>query len=157
MPPSTFPIFPSLLADTLSSMETSAYREGATRCSACAQQMQEQPIDGEMVDVCEACGGVWIDPSDGDIGDIATKVRVPETATEQDPDSSIARTCPRCATRLASLTVKDVELFRCGTCRGTFVPRVMLDAAMWIHAEDETPPETALDGLRGWVKYLLGR
>jgi Zn-finger nucleic acid-binding protein len=119
--------------------------------------MQEQPVDGEMVDVCEGCGGVWIDPSDGDIGDIATKVRVPETADADDPDSSLARTCPRCAERLGPITVRDVRLYRCLTCRGTFVPRVMLDAAMWIHQDDEAPPPTALDGLRSWVRLLVGR
>jgi Zn-finger nucleic acid-binding protein len=118
--------------------------------------MQEQPIDGEMVDVCEACGGVWIDPSDGDIGDIATQVHVPETATEEDPDSSLPRTCPRCAVRLPRVIVRDVGLYRCGTCRGSFIPRVMLDAAMWLHEEDEAPPPTAIEGLRGWVRLLLG-
>jgi Zn-finger nucleic acid-binding protein len=119
--------------------------------------MQEQPIDGEMVDVCEACGGIWVDPSDGDIGEIATQVRVPETANEEDPDASLPRTCPRCVVPLGPIIVRDVGLFRCGTCRGTFVPRVMLDAAMWIHGEDEAPPPTAIDGLRGWVRLLLGR
>jgi hypothetical protein len=33
----------------------------------------------------------------------------------------------------------------------------MLDAAMWIHGEDDAPPPTAIDGLRGWVRLLLGR
>jgi Zn-finger nucleic acid-binding protein len=137
-------------------MEGTAYRQGGTRCSACASLMQEQPIDGEMVDVCESCGGVWIDPTDGEIGPIATQVHVPDTATEEN-DSSHQRTCPRCSVGLAPLTIKEVGLFRCGTCRGTFIPRVMLDAAMWLHDEDEAPPPTALDGLRGWVKLLLGR
>ena len=138
-------------------MERGAYREGAARCPACAQQMQEQPVDGEMVDVCEACGGVWIDPGDGDIGDIAAQVKVPEAGGEEDPDASLPRTCPRCAERLRAMTVRDVGLYRCGTCRGTFIPRLMLDAAMWIHHEDEAPPPTALEGLRGWVRFLLAR
>lgn len=138
-------------------METTPYREGSTRCSACAQQMQEQPIDGEMVDVCDACGGVWIDPTDGGIGDIATQVHVPATATEGDPDASLPRTCPRCEVHLAPLRVRDVGLYRCWTCRGTFIPRMMLDAAMWLHEEDEAPPKAAMEGLRGWVRFLLGR
>jgi Zn-finger nucleic acid-binding protein len=134
-----------------------AYREGGARCPACSQAMQDQPIDGARVDVCEACGGVWMEPSAGDIGEIATQVHVPETVADAEVDASLPRTCPRCAVRLMAITVNDVGLFRCGACSGTFIPRAMLDAAMWLHYEDEAPPPTALEGLRGWVRLLLGR
>ena len=134
-----------------------AYRQGGTRCPGCTQAMAEQPVLDAMVDVCESCGGVFIDPGDGPIADVVTQVHVPDAADEPEADSSLPRTCPRCVVPLGRTIVSDVRLYRCSTCGGTFVPRLMLDAAMWLREEDQEPPPTAIEGLRGWVRYLLGR
>ena len=92
------------------------------------------------VDLCAACGGLWVDWFDGAVHTLASEaaaVRVdreapsPSASAEKVPG---AQTCPRCHQRLQpelyrfpdaapGELVGDVELLRCSECLGSFVPR----------------------------------
>src|SRR5262245_33382156 len=134
----------------------SEYRDNATlRCPACGAVMLAQAIEQAIIDVCDECGGVWADAEDGNIATIATQARVPEHVDEV--TAELPTTCPRCARRLAPWTADNVTLDRCRRCGGTFIPRVAIDAAMWLLPDAGEPPPTGLEGLAGWVKRILGR
>lgn len=134
----------------------SEYRNDATlRCPACDAVMVAQAIEHAVIDVCEECGGVWVDPEDGDVGTVATQAHVPELRDEV--QRAMPKTCPRCAAALAPWTVGDVALSRCGGCGGSFIPRPAIDAAMWLTPDAGAPPPDPIAGLGGWVRRLLGR
>jgi len=133
-----------------------SYRTDATlRCPACVVPMQSQSIQDAVIDVCEECGGVWVDPEDGDVGTVATQAHVPEPSSDAALRPAI--TCPRCAGTLAAWTVDEVTLSRCAACSGIFIPHAAVDGAMWLTPEAGQPPLTGLGGLGGWVRRLLGR
>ena len=134
----------------------SGYRDNTIlRCPACGAMMLSQAIERATIDVCEKCGGVWVDPEDGDLGTVATQAHVPETCDEA--INAAPTTCPRCAAVLAPWTVGEVALSRCNGCGGSFVPRAAIDTAMWLPPDASDSPPDPIAGLAGWVRRFLGR
>lgn len=103
--------------------------------------MRAEIVPSAEVDVCGACGGVWIDWFDGAIDTLAVEAEsaLVERGT---PPPGIAKTvpergtraCPRCQRALVpdmhrfvdardDELVTGVELLRCSECVGSFVPR----------------------------------
>ena len=116
----------------------SEYRDNAIlRCPACGAVMLAQAIEQATIDVCDDCGGVWADAQDGDVATVATQVHVPEQVDEAPP--LLPTTCPRCAGPLAAWAVDNATLSRCERCRGTFLPRTAIDAAMWLPRVSRRP------------------
>jgi Zn-finger nucleic acid-binding protein len=132
--------------------DRSAYRDGTIRCPGCAEIMRQEPVPSAEVDVCDACGGLWIDWFDGDIPTLAAEAEAARVDRESALLTPIPRgpaihgggTCPRCMRALAADTfrfpdadpnelIDHVELLRCAECAGSFVPRasahLLLDRA----------------------------
>jgi Zn-finger nucleic acid-binding protein len=114
--------------------------------------MRQEPVPSAEVDVCDACGGLWIDWFDGDIPTLAAEAAEARASRESVLPTSIPRrravygtgACPRCLRALAADTfrfpdaspdelIDHVELLRCAECAGSFVPRasahLLLDRA----------------------------
>ena len=100
------------------------------------------------VDVCDACGGLWIDWFDGDIPTLAAEAEAARldrgTPIPSGPAMQAHGICPRCTKTLQADTfrfpdategelIDHVELLRCAECAGSFVPRasahLLLDRA----------------------------
>lgn len=100
---------------------TGGYRDQAIRCSGCAEPMRRLSLpkaDAE-VDVCDGCGGAWIDWFDGDLRAVATETlrlsdagtaaggrgASPPSADAQRPSRNEAiavGACPRCTKQLVT-------------------------------------------------------
>lgn len=112
--------------------------------------MRAEPVPSAEVDVCDQCGGLWIDWFDGNIETLATEAEaarvhrgtpppgvIPAHASPmRDPraPSKGSNACPRCMQMLIPELYKfqdaseaellnGVELLRCTDCAGSFVPR----------------------------------
>ena len=131
--------------------ERSAYRDGTIRCPGCSEIMRQEPCPTNAsaeVDVCDACGGLWIDWFDGDIPTLAAEAEAARvdrgTPIPKGPVNAGNGTCPRCLRALRADTfrfpdaspdelIDHVELLRCEECAGSFVPRasahLLLDRA----------------------------
>jgi hypothetical protein len=103
--------------------------------------MRAEPVPSAEVDVCDACGALWIDWFDGDISTLAAEAEAarvdrgepsPIRANAVEPRGS--GHCPRCTRPLTPESyrfhdaapdelVRDVDLLRCPECAGSFVPR----------------------------------
>lgn len=108
------------------------------RCPGCGEVMRAESVPSAEVDVCDACGGLWIDWFDGDVPTLAAEaeaVRV-ERGTPVPPvaGSSAHGLCPRCVRALAPDVyrfpdtqagdlIPHVDLLRCEECAGSFVSR----------------------------------
>lgn len=110
--------------------------------------MRQEPVPSAEVDVCDACGGLWIDWFDGDIPTLAAEAEEARasrgTPIPSRPASPGHGSCPRCTRPLHADTfhfpeaaagdlIDHVELLRCEECAGSFVPRpsahLLLDRA----------------------------
>jgi Zn-finger nucleic acid-binding protein len=88
----------------------SGYRGIAVRCPGCAEPMSIEQIAEAEVDVCNACGGMWVDWFDGEVRKVATQVLATEpvrASRPSAPTSSLRNeavatgACPRCTRQLA--------------------------------------------------------
>ncbi|MBX3230158.1 MAG: zf-TFIIB domain-containing protein [Labilithrix sp.] len=115
----------------------SAYRRTTMRCPGCGEVMRAENVPSAEVDVCDACGGLWIDWFDGDVPTLAAEAEAArvERGTPVPPDATATRgACPRCGRALApdvyrfpdaqpGELVAHVDLLRCEECAGSFVSR----------------------------------
>lgn len=145
----------------------SAYRDGTIRCPGCAEIMRQEPVPSAEVDVCDHCGGLWIDWFDGDIPTLAVEAEAArvERGTPIPSGPAVAGNgiCPRCTRALQADTfrfpeatpedlIDHVELLRCADCAGSFVPR----ASAHLLLERAKEPTQAI-GLWEAVVALLKR
>lgn len=147
----------------------SGYRGIAVRCPGCAEPMTAHHISEAEVDVCNACGGMWVDWFDGEVKKVATEVLAGETErlSRPTPPTSSLRAeavatgaCPRCTRQLAIeryvvkterkegdetkvlVTQTGADLLRCEECAGVFVPRASATLLATL-PPDEVPPSSA--------------
>jgi Zn-finger nucleic acid-binding protein len=147
-----------------------AYRGGILRCPGCAEPMRREPVPSAEIDVCEACGGLWVDWFDGDVRALATEAeaarqgRGPGRASSPGAGAP-AGACPRCRQALRpelhrfsdarpGELVDGVELFRCPECAGSFVPRP--SAHLLLDRVREPPAVTLREALVLLLKRLVG-
>ncbi len=118
-----------------------AYRGRTVRCPGCSEEMRCEAVPSAEIDVCDACGGLWVDWFDGEVETLAAEAeaaRVERGAPPPARAGSAARggsgVCPRCQQALTTELyrfsdatddelVTGVELLRCSECAGSFVPR----------------------------------
>lgn len=127
----------------------SAYRRGTMRCPGCGDAMRAEHVPSAEVDVCDACGGLWIDWFDGDVPTLAAETEAvrAERGTPVPPlgEKGTRGVCPRCVRALspdlyrfpdmqAGDLIEHVDILRCEECAGSFVSRssahLILDRAM---------------------------
>lgn len=126
--------------------------------------MQLEALEACDVDVCGACGGVWIDWFDGEIRAVTSEALSgePRELRPSDPDSLRNETramgaCPRCTRQLVaerylvktqyiegqSTQETGADLLRCEECAGAFVSRTAAETLATLPAAEEPPPPSA--------------
>jgi Zn-finger nucleic acid-binding protein len=151
----------------------SGYRGVAIRCPGCAEPMTQKTLGEAEVDVCNACGGLWVDWFDGEVRNIATEAlshpsHAPMPPGQHNEPRAIGA-CPRCTRQLAreryvikaavkatdpkdgsdNVTVAQetgAELLRCEECAGAFVSRTSAETLATLPADEEPPPSQAVGG-----------
>lgn len=136
--------------------------------------MRSQPIPSAEIDICDACGGLWVDWFDGEIHTLAAEAEEarerggwgPRTATSGAAGSGqCSGHCPRCRRPLSAELhrfsdaregelVDGVELFRCPDCAGSFVPRP--SAHLLLDRARQPPTVTLWEALVTLLKRLVG-
>jgi Zn-finger nucleic acid-binding protein len=117
------------------------------RCPGCGEAMRCEAVPSAEVDICDACGGLWIDWFDGEVQTLAIEAEAARVERGTPPPGMLpnarannmqsgggASACPRCMRQLEQELfqfsdategelVTGVELLRCSECAGSFVPR----------------------------------
>lgn len=139
------------------------------------------PDNEAEVDVCESCGGLWVDWFDGEVRKIATetlRISSPDLREDAPPPShaSALGACPRCSkhlvaeryvmtspvsrgegrTSLVPGKETGAELLRCEDCMGAFVTRASAEVLAFLDAGDEPPPSRGPASLRPlpWPRFV---
>ena len=140
---------------------TPGYRGIAVRCPGCAESMAVESVGDADVDVCSACGGMWVDWFDGEVRQVATAVIAREGSRPPPPSSPRNETvatgaCPRCSRQLAveryvvrvgvdgrgvSQTT-GADLLRCEECAGVFVARASAALLATLPPDEAAPPSS---------------
>jgi Zn-finger nucleic acid-binding protein len=124
------------------------------------------------VDVCDACGGMWVDWFDGDVRAIAVEAETArvERGTPLPPplgaQPPAPKHCPRCSQVLSAELyrfadarddelVAGVEVYRCPECAGAFVPRG--SAHLLLDRVKEGPPMTLWEVVAAWLRRVFQR
>lgn len=155
---------------------SSAYRGSVVRCPLCGDAMRSEPVPSAEVDVCDGCGGLWVDWFDGEVQTLAAEAEA--RRLERDGRAHVAPagartmrpaeatpTCPRCLRPLAlehhrfsdaseGELVTGVELLRCAECAGSFVPRA--SAHLLLDRVREPRALTLWEALVAVMKRLVG-
>jgi Zn-finger nucleic acid-binding protein len=136
--------------------------------------MRCEAVPSAEVDVCDACGGLWIDWFDGEVHTVAAEAEAAREgggwgAVSMSRASSVpgagSGACPRCHQALRpeqyrftdaknEELVSGVELFRCSDCAGCFVPRP--SAHLLLDRAREPPAVTLWEALVAIMKRLVG-
>ncbi len=93
------------------------------------------------VDVCAACGAVWIDWFDGPADEVAREAVKVIDRVEHAPESGhVAVSCPRCS---AKLVREEGRPLSCPTCNGLLVQQDEIDAVAATEAQHVKDPVLA--------------
>ena len=124
------------------------YKGRDVRCPGCAEAMSVERVGEGDVDVCAACGGVWLDWFDGEPREMVTRVVEggvvgrPSAPDALRAEARAIGACPRCGTQLVSerYATADAVLLRCESCAGSFVSRTAAEALAALAPEESPPP-----------------
>ncbi|MEW6280865.1 MAG: DUF5685 family protein [Candidatus Eremiobacterota bacterium] len=112
--------------DTSSKTRPDTGPPSSMTCPSCGAGLKARPAGPVDVDVCTACGGVWLDRDElrtlarRRVPDWLTKVVEP-TATAFVPEGQ--RQCPRCSRRLTVADSRGVHVDLCQACQGVWLDR----------------------------------
>jgi Zn-finger nucleic acid-binding protein len=138
---------------------SAAYRETPLLCPGCGETLDPREVGDAIIDVCPACGGIWVDWFDGDL---VVMVRgAPPAPGAQIPGAPGSSSCPRCRRALGGERYLEshAEIMRCGDCAGAFVPRGSVSALVMLdpHVHEEAPaPHDPLARLALVLRRWLG-
>jgi hypothetical protein len=132
--------------------------------------MAPEAIGDAEVDVCTACGGMWVDWFDGEVRQVASSILAGEAARASRPmapassfrnENLATGACPRCSRQLAVeryvvrvrvgpaaaertsvSTTTGADLLRCEECAGVFVPRTSAALLATLPPDEEAPPSS---------------
>lgn len=112
--------------------------------------MVAHPLDACDIDVCEACGALWIDWLDGELASVAAEaleaVGAPTVTADVPAPGALPGACPRCRSGLTHErfavegAVGTVALWRCGQCFGVQAARAEAERLVALAAEDRALP-----------------
>lgn len=144
-----------------------AYRGVTVRCPGCAAPMRCEAVPSAEIDVCDACGGLWVDWFDGDVHTVAAEAEAARAGVPAPVPAPAGGSgaCPRCARalqlemyRFTDATERElitgVELLRCPECAGSFVPRS--SAHLLLDRVREPRAVTLWEALVGVIRRLVG-
>ncbi len=133
-----------------------SYRETSLTCPGCREALAETYVGDALIDVCGACGGIWVDWFDGDL---VVMVRgAPDVPEARLPEQRGSEACPRCKRPLEveRYLESNGEVLRCGDCAGAFVPRASVRALVGLVPEREPEEKDALRKLILVLRRWLG-
>lgn len=129
--------------------------------------MNAEQIGEAEVDVCTACGGMWVDWFDGEVRHVATEVLAIESRPMAPASVGLRNemfatgACPRCTRQLAVeryvvrvavgpatsernsvSTTTGADLLRCEECAGVFVPRTSAALLATLPPDEAAPPSS---------------
>jgi Zn-finger nucleic acid-binding protein len=115
-------------------------------CVKCSSILDRATFQGLEVDLCPACGGLWLDR-----GEIARAAKLPEkelarlrallTGSSGPPPlpTDDKAPCPACEGRLSEVMLGTVHVDYCNHCQGIFLDRGELeDAIEAVRGSDRT-------------------
>lgn len=137
--------------------DAQGYRDAALCCSGCGAEMVARDVEESTIDVCEGCGGVWLDWFDGEATELARQA-APLPPIESAPPPLSRHSCPRCVVALdrESFLGQGPDVLRCSGCMGLFVPRTSFDDLLAIKPADADEPPPSIHP-RGWPARMLAR
>ena len=146
------------------------YRGAAIRCPGCAEAMTQHALEECEVDLCSACGGLWVDSFDGEVRKVTTEALGAATSPPRSDAERKSRNeavavgaCPRCTRQLVAERYKldgqatGADLLRCEECMGVFVGKSSAEMLAALPPQEEPPPSEApevLDPLP-WQRFLM--
>lgn len=106
-------------------------------CLKCTSVLDKSRIDDVEVDHCPRCGGLWLDH--GEIERLTRKVAAdvdklkrllaPRGGPPPVP-AELPSTCPACTSGMKEVSLGPVRVDYCTRCKGIFLDRGELDAAL---------------------------
>jgi Zn-finger nucleic acid-binding protein len=115
-------------------------------CFRCRQAMRKGHRDGVLVDVCENCGGLWLDAGELEAmerkeaqerGELIRQARQ-ELTEESRQVLKVVDLCPKCqVVKLKQIVKRGVQLDYCPNCKGLFFDDRELERVL-AAAKDET-------------------
>jgi Zn-finger nucleic acid-binding protein len=104
-------------------------------CVKCTSVLDKSKVDGIEVDLCPACGGLWLDH--GEIerlqkGNTTAVDGLKKALTGGAPAglSDTTTNCPACPGKLKEVKLGAVHIDYCTQCKGVFLDKGELDAAL---------------------------
>jgi Zn-finger nucleic acid-binding protein len=104
-------------------------------CVKCTSVLDRSKIDDIEVDLCPACGGLWLDH--GEIerlgrGSAPAIDGLRQALTGGTPAdlSDTTTSCPACPGTLKELALGPIHVDYCGQCKGLFLDKGELDQAL---------------------------
>lgn len=124
-------------------------------CPKCDSVLDRQVVRRVEVDLCSACGGIWLDRGElvklkimAGRRTLKTLQKPRELVRKVPPTSGRVRLpCPVCDGTLSPLYVNEVAVDICGSCRGLWLDNGELDPV--IDAMGEGLDDATLDRLIG--------
>jgi len=122
-------------------------------CYRCRQAMRKASRDGVLVDVCDTCGGLWLDAGELEAlerrqakerGELIQQARK-EVVEETRQVLKVVGLCPKCQVeRLRQVLRRGIRLDYCPSCKGLYFDVGELERVMKA-AKDE--PEGFLESV----------
>lgn len=82
----------------------------------------------EQIDVCRACGGLFVDWFDGPLAQVISTFHQQQLDTAPAVGPAISGgMCPRCNVRMTESTLDGATIHQCSECLAAFVPRLSFD------------------------------
>jgi Zn-finger nucleic acid-binding protein len=118
---------------------TSSYRETTLTCPGCGEILAPTAVGDAIIDVCPACGGIWVDWFDGELTAMVKGARARSLGVA--PGAKGDASCPRCRRPLDAEQYLEsrVEILRCGDCAGAFVPGSAVRTLVALDPEEREP------------------
>lgn len=132
--------------------------------------MTQQALSECEVDVCAACGGIWVDWFDGEVRQVTAEALGAGVSRPRTPPERASRNeavaigaCPRCTRQLVAERYKleaqqtGADLLRCEDCLGVFVTKSSGEMLAALPPDEQPPPSEGpevLDPLP-WQRFLM--
>jgi Zn-finger nucleic acid-binding protein len=106
-------------------------------CLKCTSVLDKARVEDVEVDVCPACGGLWLDH--GEVERLSRKMhgelerlrRLLKTkSTPPAVPSEVQTACPACTGPVKEVMLGDIHVDFCTRCKGLFLDRGELDGAV---------------------------
>jgi uncharacterized protein len=107
-------------------------------CVKCTSVLDKARFDEVEVDLCPACGGLWLDH--GEIERIVRKMQseldrlrrllTPSSRRPPAVPSEVQLACPACTARMKEVMLGSVHIEFCPRCKGFFLDRGEIDEAL---------------------------